>query len=82
MNYMDRQVHILEVLELIQRKVQQMNYLQNIIFQKILNLTSTFYRTNMTDRIKIKSDWSGYENKIPDTTQEGIESEINVFFKK
>ena len=34
----------------------------------------------MTDRIKIKSDWSGYENKIPDTTQEGIESEINVFF--
>ena len=32
----------------------------------------------MTDRIKIKSDWSGYENKIPDTTQEGIESELNL----
>ena len=30
----------------------------------------------MTDRIKIKSDWSGYENKILDTTQEGVESEI------
>tara|TARA_B100000686_G_C16126720_1_gene635323 strand:+ start:28 stop:498 length:471 start_codon:yes stop_codon:yes gene_type:complete len=36
----------------------------------------------MTDRIKIKSDWSGYENKIPDTTQEGIESEINLLLKK
>ena len=34
----------------------------------------------MTDRIKIKSDWSGYENKIADTTQEGIESEFNIFF--
>ena len=30
----------------------------------------------MKDRIKIKSDWSGYENKIPDTTQEGLENEI------
>ncbi len=30
----------------------------------------------MKDRIKIKSDWSAYENKIPDTTQEGLESEI------
>ena len=36
----------------------------------------------MTNRIKIKSDWSGYENKIPDTTQEGIESEVSVFLKK
>ena len=35
----------------------------------------------MKDRIKIKSDWSGYENKIPDTTQEGIESEINLMFR-
>ena len=35
----------------------------------------------MTDRIKIKSDWSGYENKIPDTTQEGVESEINLSLK-
>ena len=43
-----------------------------------MNFVSTFYRTNMTDRIKIKSDWSGYENKIPDTTQEGIESELNL----
>ena len=42
---------------------------------------STLYRTNMTDRIKIKSDWSGYENKKPDTTQEGIESEIKLSFK-
>ena len=30
----------------------------------------------MKDRIKIKSDWSAYENKVPDTTQEGLESEI------
>tara|TARA_B100001559_G_C15942864_1_gene368484 strand:- start:22 stop:492 length:471 start_codon:yes stop_codon:yes gene_type:complete len=35
----------------------------------------------MIDRIKIKSDWSGYENKIPDTTQEGVESEINLFLE-
>ena len=48
------------------------NFFNNIKF------ISTFYRTRMTDRIKIKSDWSGYENKIPDTTQEGIESEINL----
>ncbi len=50
-------------------------------FSKNLNFISTFYRTHMTDRIKIKSDWSGYENKTPDTTQEGIESEINLTFK-
>ncbi len=49
-------------------------------FLENIKLMSTLYRTHMTDRIKIKSDWSGYENKIPDTTQEGIESEINVFF--
>ncbi len=47
-------------------------------FSKNINFNSTLYRTNMTDRIKIKSDWSGYENKIPDTTQEGIESEISL----
>ncbi len=47
-------------------------------FSNNIQLISTLYRTNMTDRIKIKSDWSGYENKIPDTTQEGIESEINI----
>ena len=51
------------------------NFTENVQF--IL----TLYRTNMTDRIKIKSDWSGYENKVPDTTQEGIESEINLFLK-
>ena len=47
-------------------------------FSENIEFISTLYRTNMTDRIKIKSDWSGYENKIPDTTQEGIESEINL----
>ena len=41
-----------------------------------IKLSSTAYRTRMRDRIKIKSDWSAYENKVPDTTQEGIESEI------
>jgi vitamin B12 transporter len=51
------------------------------IFTDNLIINSTFYRTNMTDRIKIKSDWSGYENKIPDTTQEGVESEIVLSFK-
>ncbi len=50
-------------------------------FKENIQFISTLYRTNMTDRIKIKSDWSGYENKVPDTTQEGIESEINLFFK-
>ena len=45
-------------------------------FSKNIKLSSTAYRTRMKDRIKIKSDWSGYENKIPDTTQEGLESEI------
>ena len=51
-------------------------------FAKNVKLISTFYRTNMTDRIKIKSDWSGYENKILDTTQEGVESEIIFKTKK
>ncbi|OCW78614.1 hypothetical protein AKH19_00090 [Pelagibacteraceae bacterium GOM-A1] len=50
-------------------------------FSENFNFISTFYKTNMTDRIKIKSDWSGYENKIPDTTQKGIESEINLILK-
>ena len=35
----------------------------------------------MRERIKIKSDWSGYENKIPDTNQEGAESEITFLGK-
>ncbi len=50
-------------------------------FSENLKFISTFYRTHMIDRIKIKSDWSGYENKLTDTTQEGIESEINLSFK-
>jgi vitamin B12 transporter len=45
-------------------------------FSENIKLSSTAYRTRMTDRIKIKSDWSAYENKIPTTTQEGLESEI------
>jgi vitamin B12 transporter len=46
-------------------------------FSENIKFSSTAYRTRMKDRIKIKSDWSGYENKLPDTTQEGLESEIN-----
>ncbi len=45
-------------------------------FSKNIKLTSTAYRTRMKDRIKINSSWNAYENKIPDTTQEGLESEI------
>ncbi len=45
-------------------------------FSENIQLVSTAYRTRMKDRIKIKSDWSAYENKKPDTTQEGLESEI------
>ena len=48
-------------------------------FFKNIKFTSTAYRTRMKDRIKIKSDWSAYENKIPDTTQEGLENEIKWF---
>ena len=50
--------------------IAEYNFLKNI------KLSSTAYRTRMKDRIKIKSDWSAYENKIPDTTQEGLESKI------
>ena len=35
----------------------------------------------MKDTIKINSSWSAYENKLPDTTQEGIESEITFLGK-
>ena len=45
-------------------------------FSENIKLSSTAYRTRMKDRIKIKSDWSAYENKVPDTTQEGLESKI------
>ncbi len=48
-------------------------------FSKNFKFASTAYRTRMKDRIKIKSDWSAYENKKPDTTQEGIENEIKWF---
>ena len=41
-----------------------------------IRLASTAYRTRMKDRIKINSSWNAYENKVPDTTQEGLESEI------
>ena len=49
-----------------------------INFTKNISLKSTAYRTRMKDRIKINSSWSGYENKILDTTQEGLESEITL----
>ena len=47
-------------------------------FSENIKLSTTAYRTRMKDRIKIKSDWSAYENKLPDTTQEGLESEIKL----
>ncbi len=53
-----------------------MNYMREYNFSENIKFSSTAYRTRMKDRIKIKSDWSAYENKIPDTTQEGLESEI------
>jgi len=55
--------------------VGEYNFSENIKF----NLTA--YRTRMKDRIKINSSWSAYENKLPDTTQEGIESEITFLGK-
>ncbi len=45
-------------------------------FSKNIKFESTAYRTIMEDRIKIKSDWSAYENKKTDTTQEGLENEL------
>ena len=45
-------------------------------FSENIKISSTAYKTRMKDRIKIKSDWSAYENKMPDTTQEGLENEI------
>ena len=50
-------------------------------FSENIKLSTTAYRTKMSDRIKIKSDWSSYENKIPDTTQEGLESKITLLGK-
>ncbi len=45
-------------------------------FSENLKIESTLYRTRMKDRIKINSSWTAYENKILDTTQEGLENEI------
>ncbi len=45
-------------------------------FSDNLKFITSAYRTRMKDRIKINSTWSAYENKILDTTQEGLESEI------
>ena len=50
-------------------------------FSENIKFSSTAYRTRMKDRIKIKSDWSAYENKVPDTTQEGLESKITFLGK-
>ena len=46
-------------------------------FSESIKFESTAYRTSMKNRIKIKSDWSAYENKKTDTTQEGLESQIS-----
>ncbi len=45
-------------------------------FSQNIKLSSTAYRTRMKDRIKINSSWNAYENKVTDTSQEGLESEI------
>ena len=49
-------------------------------FSENLVLSSTAYRTRMKDRIKLNSGWSAYENKILDTTQEGLENELSYNF--
>ena len=46
-------------------------------YSELIKFSSTAYRTRMKDRIKINSSWTGYENKVPDTTQEGLESELS-----
>ena len=46
------------------------------IFSENFKLSSTAYRTRMKDRIKVNSSWTFYENKIIDTTQEGLENEF------
>ena len=45
-------------------------------FSENIKFSSTAYRTRMKDRIKINSSWNAYENKLTDTTQEGLESEL------
>jgi len=49
----------------------QYNFSENLVFK------TTAYRTRMKDRIKINSSWSAYENKVLDTTQEGLENELS-----
>ena len=50
-------------------------------FSENIKFSMTAYRTRMKDRIKINSSWSAYENKILDTTQEGLENEITFIGK-
>ncbi len=46
-------------------------------FSDNLVFNSSAYRTRMKDRIKVNSSFTAYENKIIDTTQEGLESELS-----
>ncbi len=50
-------------------------------FSENLKFSSTAYRTIIKDRIKINSSWDAYENKMLNTTQEGLESEITFLGK-
>ena len=50
-------------------------------FSENIKFSSTAYRTRMKERIKINSTWDAYENKVPDTTQEGLESELTFLGK-
>ena len=52
----------------------QYNFSENLVF------SSTAYRTRMKDRIKLNGSWSAYENKILDTSQEGLENELSYKF--
>ena len=49
-------------------------------FSENIKFSSTAYRTRMKDRIKINSSWDAYENKVLDTTQEGLENELSYNF--
>ena len=49
-------------------------------FSKNINVTNTFYKTKIFDKIQIKSDWSKYENITGILNQEGVESEFNFIF--
>ena len=51
-------------------------------FSENIKFSSTAYRTRMKDRIKINSSWNAYENKVPDTTQEGLENELTFSGKE